>query len=156
MRATGLRISEAAAVVWGDVDLQRRTVAVRGNVVRVKGKGLVVQSDESSKLTVRTLVLPEWAAELLRQRYDAESCPASRPVFSAPKGGLRDPSNTQADLRAAFTECGYEWVDEPRLPQDSRLADGRRWQDSPSSRRPARAQPAEPESKQIYGPARDE
>ena len=110
MLATGLRISEAAAVVWGDVDLQRQTVAVRGNVVRVKGKGLVVQSDESSKLIVRALVLPDWAAELLRQRYDGESCPASRPVFSAPKGGLRDPSNTQADLRAAFTECGYEWV----------------------------------------------
>ena len=28
MLATGLRISAAAAVVWGDVDLKRRTVAV--------------------------------------------------------------------------------------------------------------------------------
>ena len=110
MLATGLRISEAAAVVWGDVDMKHRTVAVRGNVVRLKGIGLVVQADESSKLTVRTLVLPEWAAELLERRYDAETCPAARPVFAAPKGGLRDPSNTQADLRAAFNDCGYGWV----------------------------------------------
>jgi integrase len=69
MLATGLRISEAAAVVWGDVDLERRTVAVRGNVVRMKGIGLVVQADESSKLIVRTLVLPDWAVEMLGQRY---------------------------------------------------------------------------------------
>lgn len=70
---------------------------------------LIVQADESSKLTVRTLVLPEWAAELLEQRYAAETCPAT-PVFAAPKGGLRDPSNTQADLRAAFSDCSYAWV----------------------------------------------
>ena len=110
MLATGLRISEAAAVVWGDVDRQRRTVAVRGNVVRVKGIGLVVQADESSKLGVRTLDLPEWAVEMLGERYDSELCPASCPVFSAPRGGLRDPSNTQADLRAALKDCGYAWV----------------------------------------------
>jgi integrase len=32
------------------------------------------------------------------------------PVFPAPHGGLRDPSNTQADLREAFTTAGFEWV----------------------------------------------
>lgn len=41
MFATGLRIFEAAAGVWGDVDLKRRAVAVRGNVVRVKGIALL-------------------------------------------------------------------------------------------------------------------
>ena len=97
-------------MVWGDVDLERRTVAVRGNVVRMKGIGLVVQADESSKLTVRTLVLPDWAVEMLGQRYNPELCPSSCAVFSAPRGGLRDPSNTQADLRAALEDCGYAWV----------------------------------------------
>jgi integrase len=41
-------------------------------------------------------------------RTDAES--GSRPVFPAPLGGLRDPSNTQADLRAAFDAAGFDWV----------------------------------------------
>src|ERR1700753_1642883 len=31
-------------------------------------------------------------------------------VFTAPLDGLRDPSNTQADLRVIFDEAGYEWV----------------------------------------------
>ena len=52
MLATGLRISEASAVQWNDVDLVQGTVQVRGNVVRLKGQGLVLQRDESSKLTV--------------------------------------------------------------------------------------------------------
>jgi integrase len=33
-----------------------------------------------------------------------------RPVFPAPLGGWRDPSNTQADLRDAFTTAGYDRV----------------------------------------------
>jgi integrase len=31
-------------------------------------------------------------------------------VFPAPLGGWRDPSNTQADLRDAFTAAGFNWV----------------------------------------------
>ncbi len=31
-------------------------------------------------------------------------------MFPAPLGGWRDPSNTQADLRDAFTAAGFEWV----------------------------------------------
>ena len=33
-----------------------------------------------------------------------------QPVFPALKGGLRDPSNTQADLRDAMDFAGYPWV----------------------------------------------
>jgi hypothetical protein len=31
-------------------------------------------------------------------------------VFTAPMGGLRDPSNTRADLRTVFAAAGYGWV----------------------------------------------
>ena len=33
-----------------------------------------------------------------------------RPVFPAPLNGWRDPSNTQADLRQAFGNAGFDWV----------------------------------------------
>jgi integrase len=72
--------------------------------VRVKGAGLTIKRPKSAS-GVRTLELPGWAVAMLR-RYQ------SRPnewgvVFTAPAGGLRDPSNTQADLRVVFTAAGY-------------------------------------------------
>lgn len=105
--ATGVRIGEASAVRWLDVDLAAGTVAITGNVVRVKGIGLIRQEDESSKLTVRTLGLPSWAVALLKARRERVDPADDSPVFPAPMGGWRDPSNTQADLRQAFDWAGY-------------------------------------------------
>jgi integrase len=68
MLATGLRIGECSAITWGCVDLDAGTVDVRGIVIRVRGQGLVIRRDESSKLTERTLDLPSWAVEMLRKR----------------------------------------------------------------------------------------
>jgi len=31
-------------------------------------------------------------------------------VFPAPMGGLRDPSNTSADLKQAFAAAGFGWM----------------------------------------------
>jgi len=36
--------------------------------------------------------------------------PSTGPVFAAVRGGLRDPSNTQADLRDALQTAGFAWV----------------------------------------------
>jgi integrase len=46
MLATGLRISECAAVTWRNIDLDSWTVRVAGNVVRLKGVGLIVHVEE--------------------------------------------------------------------------------------------------------------
>ena len=59
---------------------------------------------------MRTLELLDWAVVMLRRRRE-ESEPNEQGVaFPAPGGNLRDPSNTQADLRVAFTAAGFEWV----------------------------------------------
>ena len=51
---------------------------------------------------------------MLRDRADrlkaTGAARGSRPVFPAPLGGWRDPSNPQADLRDAFTAAGFDWV----------------------------------------------
>jgi integrase len=109
MLGTGLRISEASAVRWRDLDLTALKVSVRGNIVRITGKGLIRQTDESSKLKPRTLVLPSWAVKMLTERHKPGTSP-NDPVFPAPKGGYRDPSNSQADLRKAFDNAGYGWA----------------------------------------------
>jgi hypothetical protein len=58
-----------------------------------------------SKLTARTLSLPNWCVDMLRRRHAAAT---SDLVFPAPKGRLRDPSNTSADLKDAFTTADFD------------------------------------------------
>jgi integrase len=113
LMATGLRIGEACGLAWNAVDLDIGTVDVRATVVRIRDHGLVVKPTKTDAGT-RTLVLPPWCVAMLRDR--AASMAASdnehddRPVFPAPLGGWRDPSNTQADLRDAFRTAGFDWV----------------------------------------------
>jgi integrase len=110
MLATGQRIGETAAVVWDALDLDAATVEIRGTVIRIKGKGLVIKPAPKSEAGYRTLVLPSWCVAMLTRRRDARGGNRDDPVFPAVMGGLRDPSNTQADLREAFDLAGYDWL----------------------------------------------
>jgi integrase len=109
MLATGLRIGEVCAITWDRIDFDAGSVQAGGMVVRVRGRGLEIKTDETSKAKPRILRLPSWAVEMLRLRA-GHFLRSSDPVFPAPLGGLRDPSNTQADLRQAFEAAGFEWV----------------------------------------------
>jgi len=112
--ATGMRIGEGAALAWDTVDLDAGTVTVRGTVVRVRGRGLVITSQPKTFAGFRTLLLPPWAIAMLRYRlaHRASGGAAAaglgrRPVFPAPvSGGLRDPSNTAAHLHVALEAAG--------------------------------------------------
>jgi integrase len=113
MMATGLRIGETTGLAWDAIDLELGTVDVRAAAIRVKGQGLVIKRTKTDAGT-RTLVLPQWCVIMLRRRASATALTDSetkgRPVFPAPLGGWRDPSNTQADLREAFANAGFDWV----------------------------------------------
>ncbi len=108
MIATGLRIGECAAIVWDAVDLDAATVDVRGTVVRIKGEGLIIKPEPKSEAGWRKLRLPSWCVEMLQRRRAATTDGREGPVFPAQKGGLRDPSNTQADLGEAFEYAGVD------------------------------------------------
>ncbi|MGW0518229.1 site-specific integrase [Crossiella sp. NPDC003009] len=110
MLATGLRIGEAAAVTWDALDLDGGTVEVGGTVVRVRGVGLVIQPKTKTKAGFRKLELPGWMVATLKRRKRVAEPNQWGVVFTAPLGGLRDPSNTQADLRVIFKAAGFEWV----------------------------------------------
>jgi integrase len=118
MMCTGVRISEACAVEWDDLnldDLHAGTVRVGDAVVvREKGVGLYIRHEgtDTNKLKKRELELPPWMVLALRQRRDklTSSNPGTTAVFCSPKGTLRDPSNTRADIRDVFKAAGYEWA----------------------------------------------
>jgi integrase len=111
--ATGLRVGEALAVTWDAVDLSAGTVEVRGTVIRVKGRGLMIKPVPKTRAGFRTLVLPSWAVEMLKLR------PQARPdqtVFCSVVDGLRDRDNAIGDLPNALNAAGFEWVTSVRSP----------------------------------------
>jgi integrase len=127
--ASGARIGEVCALSWADVDLTEGTAAIRGTVLRIKGKGLVI-SRAKTKAGERVLELPSWCVEMvgdrrilntsrqpIRRTRPAHNTPASPEngrdwdyVFPTEMGHLRDPANTRRDLREAFRRAGYEGI----------------------------------------------
>ena len=63
------------------------------------------QDNTKSESGRRLLQLPTWCVEMLLRRTPTEGL-----VFPASRGGLRDPSNTQADLRDALERAGFGWA----------------------------------------------
>lgn len=110
MLATGKRIGENSAITWDALDLDAGTVEIRGTVIRVKGQGLRVKPKPKSRAGYRKLRLPSWAVDMLRCRKQRAVPNEWGVVFTSPMGLLRDPSNTQADLRDVFQRIGYPWV----------------------------------------------
>lgn len=111
MLGTGVRIGEATAVRDAVVDLHAGTVHINATVIRIPGVGLRIQPRTKTTASQRILALPTPVIETLRHRraVGRRTGPAGV-VFCSPTGQLRDPSNTQADLRAALDRIGYPWV----------------------------------------------
>jgi integrase len=110
MMATGLRIGETTAITWPSLDLDAGTVEVRGTVIRITGEGLAIKLKPKSKAGWRVIELPSWAVAMLKRRREEQAENEWQVVFTSPFGHLRDPGNTQADLRDVFGRIGYENV----------------------------------------------
>lgn len=103
---TGMRIGEALALTWTDVDLEAGTVEVRGTVQRAAGAGTYIKPQTKTSAGERTLELPAWVIVMLTARKAASGDVAL--VFPGPSSGeVRDPSNTQKMLRQTFDDAGY-------------------------------------------------
>jgi integrase len=111
MLGTGVRIGEACAIREAVLDLNARTVHVNATVVRVNSAGLQIQPRTKTAGSERILHLPPHLVRTLKRRRLAGHPPGPAGViFTSPTGLLRDPSNTQADLRQALDRAGYPWV----------------------------------------------
>jgi integrase len=107
MLGTGVRIGEALAVSWDEVDLAGGLVEIEHTIVRITGVGLLRKSTKS-RAGERTLRLPAFAVAMLRRRKLASG--GRGPVFPDSAGGWRDPSNTSRDLRDARGSEEFAWV----------------------------------------------
>jgi integrase len=67
----------------------------------------MIKPRPKSKAGWRIVTLPGWAVDMLKRRcVDRDENPWDV-VFPSPLGRLRDPSNTQGDLRDIFDRAGY-------------------------------------------------
>lgn len=107
MLGTGVRIGEVCAVRFGTnpdgeqlLDVASGTVEINATVVRIGGRGLIVQQWPKSDAGWRRLALPPDVIAVIERRQGEERLTAPhRILFGSPDGHLRDPNNTSGDLR---------------------------------------------------------
>ena len=128
----GCRIGELLSLDWPRVDCDAGTVAIEGTVVRVPGRGLLVQPHTKSDAGMRTIRPPEWVIDLLRKRHAESHGPW---VFPSTRGTLRDPDNTRKQLRAVVSRNTVAGPAPARLPPPGRHAARCRWPQRPGDRR---------------------
>jgi integrase len=105
---TGLRIGEALAVVWREVDLDAGVLTVTSTLLRVTGQGLI-RKQTKSKAGQRVLLLPSWCVAMLRRRTLVGVGP-DEPVFGTVDGTFRDPRNASRAMADARKRLGFGWV----------------------------------------------
>jgi integrase len=108
MLATGVRIGEALAVVWSEVDFDTETVRITSTLVRVKGEGML-RKGTRSRAGERTLPLPLSAVAMLRRRF-MTGARLDQPLFPSVRGGFRDPANVRRELREARGTETLAWI----------------------------------------------
>jgi integrase len=97
LAGTGLRIGEASALTWRQIDLAAGSLTVEQTIVRVSGAGLTAKSTKANT-GLRVLYVPTRRPTGLRAGLRRRAWWMARPL------------NTQADLRQAFDAAGYPWV----------------------------------------------
>jgi integrase len=122
MLGTGVRIGEALALRWSDVDLDGVPVdqggelvlvpiaAITGNIVHVKGKGLIRHPGKTAT-SLRIVPLPRFVTEMLSRRHRHGE---DAPVFPSRAQGTgeptwRSPGNVTTYIREARKAAGIEW-----------------------------------------------
>lgn len=104
--ATGCRIGELLAIRWEDINLDAKTVAVTGQIVRIRGESLVRQDlTKSESGDDRVLPLPAFAIAMLRRRRQD-----SVYVFETGAGTILDPETVGRRWRQIRAALDLEWV----------------------------------------------
>jgi len=103
-------VGEAVAIRLAVLDLRAKTVHINVTVIRVAGDGVQIQPRTKTTGSERILVVPEHLLALLKRRIEAGRVGVGGVLFASAGAMIRDPSNTQGDLRKALDRVGYPWV----------------------------------------------
>ena len=81
---TGIRKGELAALLWSDLDEERRTISVSKQAVGDRNRNVTISRPKTEN-SVRKISIPQSAIELLRQEH--EKHPDNPWMFPSPKTG---------------------------------------------------------------------
>ncbi|MCF4123041.1 site-specific integrase [Antribacter sp. KLBMP9083] len=122
MQGTGVRIGEALALRWDDLDLVEGTAETGlHTVTRPRGGSLEIVEHGSTKIGDRILKLPPWLVVRLLDRmtrvpanelnlvFPTATYPTAKNGAATRRGGtLRDVANTTKQIRQVFEDAGVE------------------------------------------------
>jgi integrase len=120
MLAVGCRIGEMLALRWSDLDLggERPILTVSGTIKTETGMGTYRKATPKSGASRRTVVLPRFAAELLRVRREFATPERERRCLRHPQrhvaSGRQRRATVAADPQGHRLRMGHP----PHIPQD--------------------------------------
>ncbi len=106
LMATGFRRSELLGLRWPDYDPTTGTLSIEGKLVRAKGKGLIWRPRGKSEDSIRTVVLPQFARDMLDRRRTKQFYGEAEMIFPGTAGTWRDPNNFSKQWRKVRDELG--------------------------------------------------
>lgn len=110
--STGMRVGEATALRWRDVDLDAQVVHCLGTVSFIAGQGVSRQDHPKSYKSIRTVpIAPQTAGMLENRMRRMHPVDPDAPVFGSPQKPLtfRDPGNLNKIIRKLFDRYGIDW-----------------------------------------------
>lgn len=106
MLSSGWRVAEACALDVASIDFAAGTATVEAINVRVTSKGIVRQDFPKTEKSARVTSLPSKTIDLLYRRHERLK-EFTTLLFPTPLMRLRDPSNTQREIRDRRNILGY-------------------------------------------------
>ena len=102
---TGLRRGELLALLWSDLDVQNRSISVTKSVARLDGE--LVVSKPKTQHSIRTLIVPQQAVDLLIQEHSLH--PNNPYLFPSPATGTMYSPETVARIhKRLLKDAGLE------------------------------------------------
>lgn len=65
----GLRIGEAMALTYDDIDFENKTIKIFKEQTKIKGKGHIIQESTKTDDSIRTTAIPKFVYDVLKQDY---------------------------------------------------------------------------------------
>ena len=104
---TGLRRGELLALLWTDLDVEKRTISITKQVTRTKGE--LVVSQPKTHNSIRVLPVSQQAVDLLVEEHKKH--PGNPYMFPSPKtGGMFDPDSFRHTHEKILKAIGAEHI----------------------------------------------